>query len=270
MKKLSVVTVCYNVVDDIEKTILSVLNQTCYKDIQFIIIDGGSTDGTLEIINNYKDKIDLIISEPDKGIYDAMNKGINNANGEYINFMNAGDTYHSLNIIEQLIPYLGSEDVIYGKSFHYNNDLSFIRIPCPLEKIEEYNPFDHQATFIKTSVAKNQPYNLEYKNSADFDQLYQLYKQNKTFKYVDLILADRDGRKGFSKENFLILYKDNAKIRGIEKTFNFKANYLKLVIYHNLKKLFSRFIPHRIKVKRQKRVINNLIKKEWGEEISTK
>lgn len=87
--KISVVTVCYNAADTIEKTMLSVLNQT-HHDIEYIIIDGGSTDGTVEIIRKYADRIAYWVSEPDKGIYDAMNKGIKVATGEWINFMNAG------------------------------------------------------------------------------------------------------------------------------------------------------------------------------------
>ena len=88
---ISVVTVSYNAVATIEQTLLSVINQT-YPNIEYIIIDGGSTDGTVDIIKKYADEIVYWISEPDKGIYDAMNKGIKKANGEWINFINAGDS----------------------------------------------------------------------------------------------------------------------------------------------------------------------------------
>ena len=96
---LSVITVVRNCVDVIEDTILSVINQS-YSNIEYVIIDGNSSDGTKDIINKYKSKIDLYISENDKGIYDAMNKGISNVNGKYVNFMNAGDVFFNNNICQ--------------------------------------------------------------------------------------------------------------------------------------------------------------------------
>lgn len=93
---ISVVTVAYNAVTTIEKTILSVINQT-YPNVEYIIIDGGSTDGTVEIIKKYANKLAYWVSEPDNGIYDAMNKGAKVATGEWINFMNCGDSFFTLN-----------------------------------------------------------------------------------------------------------------------------------------------------------------------------
>ncbi len=97
---VTIVTVSYNVVSTIERTILSVVNQT-YSNIEYIIIDGGSTDGTVDIIKKYMDKIAYWVSEPDKGIYDAMNKGILMAKGQWINFMNSGDYLYSNDVISQ-------------------------------------------------------------------------------------------------------------------------------------------------------------------------
>jgi glycosyltransferase involved in cell wall biosynthesis len=88
--KISVITICYNAVDLIEKTILSVLHQS-YDNIEYIIIDGNSTDGTVDIIQKYANQLAYWISEPDGGIFDAMNKGLDHATGEWVNFMNAGD-----------------------------------------------------------------------------------------------------------------------------------------------------------------------------------
>lgn len=109
---ISVVTVSYNAVATIEQTLLSVINQT-YPNIEYIIIDGGSTDGTVDIIKKYADEIVYWISEPDKGIYDAMNKGIKKANGEWINFINAGDSYYDKKSIEQIVLSFHEEGIIY-------------------------------------------------------------------------------------------------------------------------------------------------------------
>ena len=115
---ISVVTVSYNAVSTIEQTILSVINQT-YPHIEYIIIDGGSTYGTVDIIKKYADKIAYWVSEPDKGIYDAMNKGIKVATGEWINFMNSGDCLYRNDTIEKILNKSSTTNnvsIIYGKT----------------------------------------------------------------------------------------------------------------------------------------------------------
>src|SRR5438105_14705 len=117
--RISIITVVYNNVANIEVTILSILNQT-YKNIEYIVIDGGSTDGTLDVIKKYKDKISFWVSEKDNGIYDAMNKGIKVATGEWINFINSGDSYFDNDVLEKIMEaeYFNatSIDVIYGNT----------------------------------------------------------------------------------------------------------------------------------------------------------
>ena len=108
---ISVITVSYNAVLTIEQTILSVINQT-YLNIEYIIIDGGSTDGTVNVIKKYADKIAYWVSESDKGIYDAMNKGIAYSHGEYCNFINAGDKFCSSSILKQVMDFNHVADVI--------------------------------------------------------------------------------------------------------------------------------------------------------------
>lgn len=113
--QVSIITVVYNGADCIEKTIESVLGQT-YENIEYIIIDGGSTDKTLSIIKRHEDRIDQWISEPDHGIYDAMNKGIELASGEWLNFMNSGDCFVDNEVLSRTRPYLNNDSVsfIYG------------------------------------------------------------------------------------------------------------------------------------------------------------
>ena len=107
--KVSIITVCYNSELTIEDTIKSVLSQT-YDDIEYIIVDGNSTDSTLNIINKYKDQISTIVSEPDKGIYDAMNKGVELANGELIGIINSDDFYSDKNVIKNVVDTLKKDD----------------------------------------------------------------------------------------------------------------------------------------------------------------
>lgn len=114
--KVSVVTVCYNAVETIEKTILSVINQT-YHNIEYIIIDGASTDGTINVIERYKNNIAHFISEPDRGIYDAMNKAIKISSGEWINFMNSGDIFNENNVIGSIF----EKTIDDGISFIYSD-----------------------------------------------------------------------------------------------------------------------------------------------------
>ncbi|RZK61390.1 MAG: glycosyltransferase, partial [Pedobacter sp.] len=121
MPKLTVITIVYNNVRDIERTINSVLNQT-YPKIEYIIIDGKSTDGTLDIIEKYRSKISKIVSEPDKGIYDAMNKGLALATGDYVLFMNSGDEIYDETTVEDIFESAPGADIYYGETEMYNDD----------------------------------------------------------------------------------------------------------------------------------------------------
>lgn len=189
---LSVITVVYNNVKDIERTVLSVLGQS-YPSIEYIIIDGLSTDGTLDIINKYKDRLAKIISEKDNGIYDAMNKGLALATGEYILFMNSGDEIYSSDTVEKVFASGNDADIYYGETEMYDenwNSLGRRRHQAP-EKLN-FKSFrygmsvSHQAIYIRKEIAA--PYNLQYKLSADIDWILNALKKAKkiinTHQYV--------------------------------------------------------------------------------------
>ncbi len=153
--KLSIVTINYNNRDGLQETIESVVAQS-FKDFEWIVIDGGSTDGSKELIEQYADRFAYWVSEPDKGIYNAMNKGIVMAKGEYINFMNSGDIYASATILDEIFSSAHSADVLYGYMMRGKvdgeaNNLSMMR--PDLSWVDFYRDgLPHQSTFIKRSL----------------------------------------------------------------------------------------------------------------------
>jgi glycosyltransferase involved in cell wall biosynthesis len=188
---ISIVTVVCNGEKYLEETILSVINQT-YDNIEYIIIDGGSTDGTTDIIKKYEDKIDYWVSEKDSGIYDAMNKGIDVASGEWINFMNAEDSFYANDTLEKVFLNASFEniDVIYGNHKVVYPSKTRIVQAGDIKDIWKGSQFCHQSAFIASKVHKANKFNLFNRIGADFEFFYTLYKKNMSFKYIDIIVAN--------------------------------------------------------------------------------
>jgi len=192
---VSVITVVFNGAESIEQTILSVIGQT-YNNIEYIVIDGGSTDGTTGVIQNHEHAIDNWVSESDQGIYDAMNKGIRLASGDWIIFMNSGDTFVKPTILSDLTSYLsGSADVIYGSiEIRYpDNESSVVpsrKIRIPLRGL----PTWHQAMIIRTSWLKRSPYMQSYNLAADYENLcYIMSHGGRAMQVQDVIAAVSSG-----------------------------------------------------------------------------
>lgn len=152
---ISIITVVYNGEKYLEETIQSVINQT-YENVEYIIIDGGSTDGTLEIIKKYEDKIDYWVSEKDGGIYDAMNKGIDVATGEWLNFMNAGDSFYSNQTLMEVFNNKNYElyNILYGDVETNYGNFKIIHKAGKLENLYKSMQFSHQSTFFNTKYHK--------------------------------------------------------------------------------------------------------------------
>ena len=263
---LTIVTVCYNAVDEIEKTILSVINQT-YENIEYIIVDGASTDGTLNVINKYRDFISCCISEPDGGIYEAMNKGIKLATGEWINFMNAGDTFSSVDILSRLFMQSGSQlreyAIIYGDCIACISLCErYSKVTNPFwnnKSLVHGKGFSHQSTFVRVDVIKENPFDLKYKICSDFNMMYLLYQQNYKFLYQDVAISKYEVENGISKKNKNLVFKENAMILGSYGTFAFRLYYIIFNIrslFHSLvSQLVMKFSPslfNYIKIKRLK------------------
>lgn len=202
--KISVITVVYNGMATLEQTMLSVLNQT-YSSIEYIIIDGASTDGTLDIIKNYELRITngefsnvsfRYISEPDKGIYDAMNKGLDIATGDWVNFMNAGDYFLTPKVIEQI--FVSNDfrgiDVIYGNSIKIDKNSDAIELVAGdnIAHLKNGPIYRHGASFVKTSVHKKVKFDLlktsKVNYALDFNCIISLLNANKTFQKVDVTI----------------------------------------------------------------------------------
>ena len=169
---VSVVTVVRNAVDSLESTIQSVINQT-YKNIEYIIIDGQSTDGTLDMIKKYGGVIGHWASEPDDGIYDAMNKGISVAKGDWIIFMNAGDGFYDKYAIEQVIPLcMDNVDIIYGRcEIRLDPQHKWILECRELKDLWKGIICSHQSLLVRTAILKRMKFSTKYKMASDYDFL---------------------------------------------------------------------------------------------------
>lgn len=205
--KISVITVTYNAESLIRDTILSVLEQK-YPNLEFIAIDGKSEDRTMQIIGEYRDNISCIISEKDKGIYDAMNKGIDRATGDIAIFMNAGDKFISnevLNSINRFVVNLHQDyTVIFGSTMIHYPFGTYVVKPDRPNKLLQCMPFCHQSIFVKTELLKKFKFNPQLKIAGDHEQLLKLYNDNPNgFVEYDDIIADYDAKNGISSTQIL-------------------------------------------------------------------
>lgn len=179
---ISVITVVYNDVNLIGNTIKSVLQQS-FKLFEYIVIDGSSTDGTIDEINVWSEHL-ILISEKDKGIYDAMNKGIKAASGQWIIFMNSGDTFSNndvLNNISKIIMEDGSNDIIYGNTYLINQNQSYSKLQRArkFKYIKWGMPFCHQSVIVKTKLLKTKYFDISFKLAADYNFFLNIYLENK-------------------------------------------------------------------------------------------
>jgi glycosyltransferase involved in cell wall biosynthesis len=215
--RVSIITVVFNGIYLIEKTIQNVLSQT-YNNIEYIIIDGGSTDGTVDVIKKYASHIAFWSSSPDSGIYDAMNKGIDVSTGEYIWFINVGDEIYDTTTLSNIIA-LGSitVDVYYGRTqLIYPNGL-IKKISIPPKKLTWKSlsggrgciDICHQSIIIRKNLVDH--YDLLYKFASDHDWMIRALKKSKIIINTQLILS-KYALNGFTGKNYLNCWKDRFRI----------------------------------------------------------
>ncbi len=209
--KYSIITINLNNANGLKETIDSVVNQT-YHNYEFLIIDGGSIDNSISIIKLYKDKIDYWVSEPDNGIFNAMNKGIKASHGEYLIFMNSGDCFKNGKVLEESLPYLGADFVIgqiESKDKHkiLNYELSDISMMTFYK-----GAIPHQATFHKRSLFENSQYDENLKISSDWKFFFQkIIFENASYSLEPFIICSFDTH-GISNTNSTLAAEERNQI----------------------------------------------------------
>ncbi len=207
---LSIITINYNNREGLRRTIESVVNQTC-RDFEYIIIDGGSTDGSVDVIKQYADQIDYWVSEPDKGIYNAMNKGVAVAKGEYCLFLNSGDSLHNNSALAKVFEQGFGADIICGTILTEGNHL----LPSPKEVSLGFfyrSSLNHPAAFIRREWLQRYPYDETLKIVSDRKFFIQaLIIGGATYKGIPVIVSYFDGN-GVSSNNILLRGEENEYV----------------------------------------------------------
>ncbi|MEG1563742.1 MAG: glycosyltransferase family 2 protein [Bacteroides sp.] len=207
----TIVTVTYNCEKLIEKTLQSVLSQQMV-DYEYILIDGQSTDSTMQIVDKYRNRITTVVSEPDSGIYDAMNKAVRLAQGKWVLFLNAGDLFCSKTILTTVYQATKSinAEVVYGDIKIWKGKkltLKKAKEPCNIQRMH----FCHQSAFTKRSLLTASPFNLKYKFSADFDFYKKCYYKSTVFVHISHPIAIYD-MNGLSNQQRVRGLNENLKI----------------------------------------------------------
>lgn len=211
--RYSIITINYNNREGLCRTIKSVINQT-HPDYEYIIIDGGSTDGSVDIIKEHTDNIGYWISEKDNGIYNAMNKGVAQAHGDYCIFMNSGDIFYNNDVLKQIATIKTKEDIIVGKVAIDDNNR--ILTQPPTGELTMYHLYSgaipHQGAFIRTSLLRKNPYDEEYKIISDWKFFVQsLVFDNCTILYINDYIAKYDIN-GISSSNTQLMQEEKKKV----------------------------------------------------------
>lgn len=243
---ISIITVVYNGQSCIEKTIKSVLNQKEVS-IEYIIIDGSSSDETMNIIEKYKKQIALVISEKDSGLYDAMNKGIQNATGDYLVFMNCDDTFYdsnTLSLVAQYVEANNKPEMIYGDSAEETSSGEIVYKQARSHNRAWYGMFaHHQAIYYKNEIIKNNNilYDLTYKIGSDYGFTLMVMQLSKQLVYINspLCIFKQDG---ISSKQFYKGLKDQFYIRKNILKYNIITRIF-IYMLHALSKTIRSYFP---------------------------
>lgn len=212
--KLSIITINLNNKDGLQKTIDSVLSQT-FNDFEWIVIDGGSTDGSKELIEQYADRFAYWVSEPDKGIYNAMNKGVKVAQGEYLQFLNSGDWLWSADVLSKAFAEKAADDILYGDYQMWSEEIGNYEE----EKTPENLTFSflvhrwlgHGASFIRREVIMDRRYDEQLRIASDWKFFIECALDNKSFRHVPVVVVGY-GKNGISVIDQESVTKERAEV----------------------------------------------------------
>lgn len=247
--KISIITINYNNANGLEKTIVSVLNQG-YENIEYLVIDGGSTDSSNIVIENYQSKLDYWVIEPDKGIYDAMNKGIKKATGDYLLFINSGDCLVNETVIYQALCTEFNSDLIYGNMYFLNLQKRREWIPPNELTFQMFyeSTLPHPSTFIKRSLFNLVGlYNEDLRIVADWEFfMLAVCKYNCSYKHIDLFITDFD-EEGISSdpENLNLIKMERETV-----FYKYFASFVKDYQQHELQRSELRKARHFLRVRK--------------------
>lgn len=256
LPKVTIITVVYNGEKYLEQTIKSITNQT-YKNIEYIIIDGGSKDRTIDIIKRYEPFISYWQSEPDKGIYDAMNKGLQKATGSIVAFLNADDWYEAdsiQSIVDVFIAY-PTVDFVFGDVVQIDPLVkSETTYRVRLNEAHRLMPFGHPALFVKTAIHKQIPFDLSFRIAADYDFVLTLLENKYPYQYLNkkitnFRLEGVSATQNMMKENYLVLKKHFGTLQAV------KGLLFNLALHNFWKLLYKLFSDQQITA------LKNFIKK---------
>lgn len=213
--KISVITINYNDKTGLQKTIESVLRQS-RELFEYIVIDGASNDGSADVLKEYSDRLDYWVSEKDTGIYNAMNKGIAKATGDYCIFMNSGDVFYNENVIENVLPYLDGTAIINGDTAYPSGRYDVSPDDVSLSFFMS-STIIHQSTFIRTDLLKNNNYDEKYRIVSDWKfWIEELIVKGVTYKSIHLPISVFD-ENGIGSTNLEL--HDNEMVTVLEELF---------------------------------------------------
>lgn len=267
--EVSIITVCRNAESCIEATMDSILSQT-FQSIEYIVIDGASTDRTLPLVKEREEAfrrkgiVFRWLSEPDGGIYDAMNKGIRLASGRWLNFMNAGDGFHDPEVLADIFrcgEYPPEVGVVYGDT-ELRLSFGFVEmLPKPLAYVQKKMAFCHQSSFVRAEVMRAHPFDLSYPYAADYAFFYRYYRSGGEFRYVHRLVAYFESEEGASSRNRLKVNREYARIRGVDQTLRWRLWYVfkcfRVKLKDSLQHIFPQQYVRAVRERNYRRIVKH-------------